>query len=101
VGRAHREHDVGAGQQFGKVVKRGQTGLLGAMQRRFASAGAHPADLVAATDQTGSHGRTHGAGVKHCDHSLAVHLAPPVTCRKNVRRLFDSATTRPGWFFTS
>jgi hypothetical protein len=76
-GWPNREHNVGVGQQLGKVVERTESGLLGAPQCRFASAGAQPADLVAATDQTGRHGRAHGAGMQDGEHTLADHWPTP------------------------
>ena len=71
--RTNREHDVGSRQQFGNVVERSESCLLGPLQARFASAGAQPPDLVATANKTGSNGRSHGTGMQDGQHSTADH----------------------------
>jgi len=71
VRRTNREHDVGSPQQFGKVVERSESCLLGPLQARFASAGVQPPDLVTTTNKAGSNGRAHGTGMQDGQHSTA------------------------------
>ena len=63
VRRTNLEDDVGCPQQFGNLVERSESCLLGSLQARFAAAGAQPPDLVAETNKAADNGRTHRTGM--------------------------------------